>query len=65
MNDKPTESELLKDPNKVLDDAYNKGVDDAMGVVKEEFIKAWGHLEVELYDNIISSLSKLKSNDSR
>ncbi len=63
MNDKPTESELLKDPNKVLDDAYNKGVDDSIKTIDE----LWNLDDSRkvLLESIISSLSKLKSNGNQ
>jgi hypothetical protein len=66
MNDNPTESDLLKDPNKVLDDAYNKGVDDAIKSV-EEVLDYCDSDDSPTYvcEKIVSKLSKLKSNDSR
>jgi hypothetical protein len=63
MNDKPTVQEYLTNPEKVLDDAYNKGIDDAIRVVNNNFIKTAYSIPIEkLLENIIFSLSKLKSN---
>ncbi len=65
MNDKPTVQDILVNPEKALDDAYNKGVDDAIGMVKVYFSEKYPLHKHEDCQQIISSLSKLKSNGAK
>ncbi len=68
MNDKPTVQDILVNPEKALDDAYNKGVDDCIKTLEEQVPQLWDRTdEAELLreynGRVISILENLKTKE--
>ncbi len=62
-NNNPTVEQMLVNPEKVLDDAYNKGVEHSLIELKNVYMSTPSYLfSGKLYHEIFSKISKLNSN---